>query len=105
MARPSRDIRHEASGLLFRFFYDRVDSSRLHIVARWGVQPEQAIATYFDAGVRIVWIDRKRCYESAGSSHTLVWLWGDAAHSVVVVITCVPRTNPAEDSDAEDSST
>jgi hypothetical protein len=88
VARRSEVVRH-ASGLAFRFLYDRADPSQLHIVRRWGVQPEQAIDTYFAAPAETVWLDGKRCYETTSSSHVLVWLW-DQPNVQLLVITCVP---------------
>jgi len=83
-------IKHDASGLTFRFFYDRREPSKLHIEARWGMSTDQAIETFFAASKDVVWIDTKRCYETKTSTHTLAWLW-DIFNVQVMVITCVPQ--------------
>jgi hypothetical protein len=63
----------------------------LHIEARWGVSPEQAIEAYFEGVERTVWLEGKRCFETISSTHVVVWLWLDEARGKVLVITCVPR--------------
>jgi hypothetical protein len=87
--RRSEVVRHD-SGLVFRFLYDRSDPSQLHIVRRWGVTPEQAIATHFEAPeAGTVWLGGKRCYETVNATHVLVWLW-DQPNVQLLVVTCVP---------------
>jgi hypothetical protein len=87
MARKSEVV--HASGLAFRFLYDRTDPSQLHIVYHWGVEPQQAIATYFAAPADTIWLDGKRCYETTSATHVLVWLW-EQPNVRLLVITCVP---------------
>jgi hypothetical protein len=91
LARRYREITDQDSGLTFRFLHDLSDPSRLHVEARWGVSPEQAIDAFFEGTERTVWLERKRCFETIGSTHVVVWLWLDEARSHVLVITCVPR--------------
>ena len=64
----------------------------MHIEARWGVSPEQAIESFFEGVARTVWLEGKRCFETISPTHVVVWLWLDEAHAYVLVITCVPRT-------------
>lgn len=56
-----------------------------------GRAPEQAIEAFAVGLERTIWIEQKRCFETTGPSHVLVWLWMDEAHKRVLVITCVPR--------------
>jgi hypothetical protein len=91
VARRYREITDQDSGLTFRFLYDLADPSRLHIEARWGVRPEQAIEAFVDGVERTVWLEGRRCFETIGSEHVVVWLWLDEARAHVLVITCVPR--------------
>ena len=53
---------------------------------RWHVQKKGESTTDAD----IVWLDGKRCWETRGPHHVLVWLW-EAVNTRVFVITCVRR--------------
>ena len=90
--RRFRDIENGNSGLVFRFLYDREDPTRLHVEARWGVSPEQAIESFVTGMKRTIWIEQKRCFETTSTNHVVVWLWMDEARKRVLVITCVPGT-------------
>ena len=89
MERRYREIEDGETRIVFRFLYDRDDPNRLHLEARWGVSPEQAIEAFAVGLERTIWIEQKRCFETTGPSHVLVWLWMDEAHKRVPVITCV----------------
>jgi hypothetical protein len=92
VARGYTEIPDLETGIVFRFYADRADTSRLHIEVRWGATPGDAIEAFATGIERTVWIEHKRCFESIGATHTVVWLWMDEAHSRVLVITCVPHT-------------
>ncbi len=59
--------------------------------ARWNVSPTQAIEAFIGGTERTIWLEQKRCFESVGTEHVVVWLWMDEQHKRVLVITCVPR--------------
>lgn len=90
---PFLEITDRASGLTFRFYFDRLDPSRLHIEAAHRVSIEEAIGTFFDRTATTVRVESRRCFETITDTHLLAWLWLDAAQTRVLVITCL---RPAE---------
>jgi len=88
-AREYVEITEMLSGTVFRFYTDRAQPHRLHISVRWGVEPETAIRTFFDARAQLVWLPQKECFETRTSAHVLVWLRVTPQH--ILVITGVPR--------------
>ena len=92
VARGYAEVTDLDTGIVFRFYDDRVDPSRLHIGTRWGTTPADAIEAFVTGIERTVWLEAKRCFESIGMRHTVVWLRMNEAHSRVLVITCVPHT-------------
>ena len=88
-AREYVEITEMLSGTVFRFYTDRAQPHRLHISVRWGVEPETAIRTFFDARAQLVWLPQKECFETRTSAHVLVWLRVTPQH--ILLITCVPR--------------
>jgi len=83
------EITEMLSGMVFRFYTDRDQPHRLHISVRWGIEPETAIRTFFDASAQLVWLPQKECFETRSATYVLVWLRVAPQH--VLVITCVPR--------------
>src|SRR6267378_3462652 len=41
---------------------------------RWGIEPETAIRTFFDARAQLLWLPQKECFERRTLAHVLVWL-------------------------------
>jgi hypothetical protein len=83
------EITEMLSGMVFRFYTDRAQPHRLHIKARWGVEPETAIRAFFDDHAQMVWLPQKACFETRTSSYVLAWL--RMGPRQILVITCVPR--------------
>jgi hypothetical protein len=83
------EITEMFSGMVFRFYTDLAEPHRLHVSARWGVEPEMAIRVFFDDSAERLWIPDKQCYETHSTTHVLVWL--ELAPRQILVITCVPR--------------
>jgi hypothetical protein len=83
------EIREFASGITFRFYSDRAQPHRLHLTARWDVEPETAIGVFFDESADHEWIAEKHCFETRSAAYILAWLYIAPQH--VLVITCVPR--------------
>lgn len=91
MARGYIEISDLETGIIFRFYDDRSDPTRLHIEARWHTNPSDAIQAFADGIEHTIWLEGKRCFESIGATHSVVWLWMDETRSRVLVITCVPH--------------
>jgi len=83
------EITELSSGIVFRFYTDRAEPHRLHVQARWGVEPETAVRVFYDEGAERIWLADKQCYETLSLTHILVWLEMEPRH--ILVITCVPR--------------
>ncbi len=83
------EITEMFSGVVFRFYTDRAEPHRLHVVARWGIEPETAIRVFLDDSAERRWMADKQCFETHSATHVLVWL--ETAPRHILVITCVPR--------------
>ena len=83
------EITEMLSGFAFRFYMDLAEPDRLHVLARWGIEPEAAIRVFLDETAERIWLADKQCFETRSATHVLVWL--EIAPRHILVITCVPR--------------
>jgi hypothetical protein len=74
-------------GETFRFYFD--GEVLLHIQARHGTTPRDAIRTFFD-GARSEWDEVHRRYESTTDSHGMYWT-RHAHDGSILVISCWRR--------------
>jgi hypothetical protein len=78
-------IRHDDSGIVFVFAYDRTHPELLHIWARHLVSPSTAIDTFFEGGRDTTWNERRQRYETYSIDHGLYWFWLDPERAVMVI--------------------
>jgi hypothetical protein len=82
-------FRDEASGIVFHFAYER-GSDRLHITARHGTTPQDAVRTFFDPHANSTWDATHQRWERWADDWLVSFLWLDApANRNVLVITCL----------------
>ena len=86
--RPVITFAHLASGLTFGFWLDRADPTVLHVTARHGTTPEDAIAPFF-AG-QTLWDEVHERFETFADTHGLYWFWWENGRRVGV-ISCFRR--------------
>lgn len=84
---------YTARGVTFRFYQQR-GTEVLHITARHGTLPVDAMDTYFDGTP--VWNEEFRRYETRTGHHTLYWAWLYETTRTVVIITCVAHAPEEE---------
>lgn len=80
-----REITEVVSGLRFRFAYDGIDPTRLHIEVRHQVTSAEAIQAYVERQTT-VWNELNKRWESESGTHVLYWALH--ASGAVLVITC-----------------
>jgi hypothetical protein len=79
----------EASGVRFRFYYDRRHPESLHITQQHGTTPEEAIRTFFE-GTTGAWNENRLRFETLTDTHGLYWT-RHAFDQSVIVISCFTR--------------
>lgn len=82
MKRAYRLIFDPKSGLTFRFTYETGTGGPLHIEARHGVAPQEAIMAFRDGTT--TWDAAHKRFETRTATHTLYWAW-HASGSVLVI--------------------
>lgn len=83
MARYKRVIEE---GITFRFKYDQVDPSLLHIYARHLTEIDDALDVFFETEAS--WNEEFRRFENYSSTHGLYWFWLDESKKEVQIISC-----------------
>lgn len=78
----------QESGLRFKFKCEPSQPSLLHIVARHGTGPEDAISTFFEGETN--WNETRKRSETFTETHGLYWAWR-ARDTAALVISCFRR--------------
>lgn len=81
-------VRHFGSGLIFGFRPDKANQDILHITARHGTTPEEAIETFLTG--QTVWDEAHLRFETFSETHGLYWFWWERDRRVGV-ISCFRR--------------
>ena len=75
----------QESGLRFDFKCEPTQPSLLHIFARHGTSPQDAISTFFEGETN--WNETRKRFETFTETHGLYWVWR-VQDTVVLVISC-----------------
>ncbi len=73
-------------GIIFRFKYDQVAPSILHIYARHLTEIDDALDVFFDT--KPTWNDQFKRFENYSDTHGLFWFWLNESKKEVQIISC-----------------
>ena len=79
-------IRHDSSGLVFYFAWDRNQPDKLHVDVR-GTSPETAIETFIASTVD-VWNEERKRWERQGERHGVYWRLLNDQPGHILIISC-----------------